>query len=123
MDQIQDLLFEAYTCTGELDGLESDWFRALEFYDAQASYTDSEEQQTLTLSALSRCGLFRTMSAVTRNHETPAVREYQFECAWRNANWNQQQETDTEEKPGIQQQLTTECTTRKVDASGSSPCK
>ena len=119
MDQVQDLLFEAYTCTGELDGRtgfqslpdirryeqESDWFRALEFYDAQASYADSEEQQTLTLSALSRCGLFRTMSAVTRNHETPALREYQFECAWRLANWNQQQETDTEEKPGIQQLL------------------
>lgn len=116
---VQDLLFEAYTCTGEPDGRtgfqslpdirryeqESDWFRALEFYDSQMSYTDSEDQQTMTLSALSRCGLYRTLSDVTCNQDNPTVREYQYECAWRLSNWNQRHETETEEKAGFQQLL------------------
>lgn len=120
MDQVQDLLLEAYTCTGELDGRtgfqslpdihryeqDSDWFRALEFYDAQASYSDSDDRQTFTLSALSRCGLYRTLADVTTNQTNPAVREYQNECAWRLANWNLHQETDmVEEKPGFHQLL------------------
>ena len=119
MHPVQDLLFEAYTCTGEPDGRtgfqslpdirryeqESDWFRALEFYDAQGSYTDSEDQQVLTFSALSRCGLYRTLSDVTSNHDSLAVREYQYECAWRLSNWSQHRDTVTEEKPGFQQLL------------------
>lgn len=121
MDQVQDLLFEAYTCTGEPDGRtgfqslpdirryeqESDWFRALEFYDAQASFSDWEDGQVSTLSALSRCGLYRTLSDVTSSQESPAVREYQYECAWRLANWNlEHHETDiAEEKSGFQQLL------------------
>ncbi|XP_059352933.1 serine-protein kinase ATM-like [Daphnia carinata] len=119
MQPVQDLLFEAYTCTGEPDGRtgfqslpdirryeqESDWFRALEFYDAQASYTDSEDQQTMALSALSRCGLYRTLSDVTCNQDNPAIREYQYECAWRLSNWDQRHEAEKEEKAGFQQLL------------------
>ena len=120
MDQVQDLLFEAYTCTGEPDGptgfralpdirryeQESDWFRVLEFYDAQASYSDSDDRQTLTLSALSRCGLYRTLSDVSSVQDNPIVREYQYECSWRLANWNQHDQADTpDERIGFQQHL------------------
>ena len=102
---VQDLLFKAFSNIGEPDGFtgfqsriscptwdtrryehEGKWFDALEFSDALASYSSSAGTEQSVLTSLSKCGLYHTMEKLTRSgngHESTAVREHQFECAWR----------------------------------------
>lgn len=117
---VQELLFEAYVSTGEPDGRtgfqsllssspawdirrreqESQWFQALECHDALA-----QQDHSAVLTALSRCGLYRTAGdlAASPNHSaSPAVREFQYECSWRLGQWDLQESEDTD-KPGLHQ--------------------
>jgi hypothetical protein len=102
---VQDLLFKAFSNIGEPDGFtgfqsliscptwdtrryehEGKWFDALEFSDALASYSSSAGTEQSVLTSLSKCGLYHTMEKLTRFgncNESTAVREHQFECAWR----------------------------------------
>lgn len=119
---VQLLLFEAYSSTGEPDGRtgfesllssspawgirrneqELQWFQALEIHDAV-----NQQDHSAVLNALSRCGLYRMVADLSSSPAynlatSPAVREFQYECAWRMAQWDHTEAEETD-KPGINQ--------------------
>lgn len=123
-DQLMDLLYDAYVCTGELDACtgfqslltdvrrfeqETSSFRALECHDAMASFDDSiDDRHTPILSALTRCGLYKTANDLSNGYGTSsaAVREYQYQCAWRLGNWDRHHVMDcSDDKPGFHQSV------------------
>jgi len=125
----QDLLFVAYSSTGEPDSFtafqsvmdsnphadvrryqqESKWFQALECNDALASYSGRNTHQSV-LDCLSHCGLYHTMADLASSYNASAgssteITEYQYECAWRLGTWDLKRTDPTEEKPGLHQLL------------------
>ena len=103
---VEDLMFQAYSETGEPDGcysfqalllsdpqwqernceMQRHWYQALELNDARVSAGVDPASRLRILGSLSRCGLYGTMSCVAA--AAAAIDEYQLECAWRLADWS-----------------------------------